>query len=295
MSLPHLRRCFCSSAHSFPQPHAFYGFKPPKAHEFESASKKLEKLPLTTLVDALWTLKYPSPMIHGINKITKEPQTINHVGLAITLRFVPFRNDLMTLKPAKYESPEYKAFAMVNSDEMRDYKCSIVMETVGKYESIGGDIKLSMLKNSKNVCSIVCDGGIRDIETVQAYNIPIYASSITCKQGPATQIPWSMNEVVCVGNVVCAPYDYVVADEYNVIVVPQCNVNAVIGIAEVREAIEEIIKTEIEKNSDDTSIIPNYYPFSTPLTEENNLALVELLKKYNRWEHIQSLQNDIFS
>eukprot|EP01083_Nonionella_stella_P312708 1119449_1 len=110
------------------------------------------------------------------------------------------------------------------------------METVGPYESVGGDIKLSMLKNSTNISTIICDGGIRDIDTVKQYNIPIYASSITCKQGPATQIPWSVNEVININNnIACTPFDFVVADQYNVIIVPQYNINKVIGIADVRE------------------------------------------------------------
>ena len=280
---------------SISQPHGYYGFTAPTLETYTSSTNKLKTLPLTTIVDALWTLKYPQPMIHDIKKITKEQQTDNHVGLAITVRFIPWRNDLMPLKPKGYESPEYAAFSMVTSSGT-DYKYSIVMETVGPYESIGGDIKLSMLKQNKNIASIICDGGIRDIDTVKEYDIPIYASSITCKQGPATQIPWSVNEVINLpGNVAVAPYDFIVADEYNVVVVPQVCVDKVIGIADVRETIEEVIKMEIENNGDNTSIIPNYYPFPTPTNQGNHNKLVELLKKYKKWDEVQAMQNDIFS
>eukprot|EP00483_Globobulimina_turgida_P011402 UN11424 len=252
MALSHLRRYFCSNkapiTQNIKQPHGYYAFKPPDPNTYLSTTSKLKVLPLTTIVDALWTLKYPQPMVHGINKITKEEQYENYVGLAITLRFVPFRNDLMSYKPNGYDSPEYYAFNMVDNGA-NNYKYSIAMETVGQYESIGGDIKLSMLKNSKNISTIICDGGIRDIGTVATYNIPIYASSITCKQGPSTQIPWSVNEVINLnGNIVCCPFDYIVADKYNVIVVPQLNVNQVIGIADIRETIEEGLKLEIDNN-----------------------------------------------
>merc|ERR1719445_2373173 len=145
---------------------------------------------------------------------------------------------------------------------MNGYECTLVMQTVGKYESIGGDIKLSMLKNCKNLSALVCDGGIRDIETVKTYNIPIYASSVTCKQGPATQIPWTCNDVIAVGgDIACAPFDYVIGDEHNVIIVPQNNVDTIICIAEIRETVEECIKMEIGNN---TQRIPDFYPFATP-------------------------------
>eukprot|EP01083_Nonionella_stella_P017025 47539_1 len=300
-NLNHIRRCFSSinqsivTGTSHAQPHGYYNFKAPQWNSYLSAMEKLKKLPLTTIVDALWTLQYPQPMLQGINKITTESQTENHVGLAITLRFVPYRNDLMNYKPKGYESPEYFAFNMVEH-EANGYKYSIVMETVGAYESVGGDIKLSMLQSSQNLSCIVCDGGIRDIETVQHYNIPIYAASVTCKQGPATQIPWSVNEVICLNNnIVCTPYDYIVADKYNVVVVPQCNVDKVIQIADIRETIEDVIKLEVDKNSDTVSIIPHYYPFPTPLTRKANAKLVDLLKQYNKWDHIESMQKDVFS
>ena len=204
----------------------------------------------------------------------------------------------MLLKPKGPESPEYFAFNLVDRNNRDKYKYSIVMETCGPYESIGGDIKLSMLTKSLSISCIISDGGIRDIDTVSEYNIPIYVSSITCKQAPATQIPWSVNEVInLTGNVACGPYDFVVADQYNVVIVPQACINKVIGIADIRENIEEVIKMETEGKDHHTlqEIIPNYYPFLTPMNSGNHPKLVKLLKKYKKWEEITAMQNEIFS
>ena len=73
-------------------------------------------------------------------------------------------------------------------------------------------------------------------------------------------------------------------------------VNKVINIANIREMIEDVIKLEIDENDNNNnnlSVIPNYYPFPTPITESSNIKLVELLKKYNKWEQIQSMQSQI--
>ena len=75
---------------------------------------------------------------------------------------------------------------------------------------------------------------------------------------------------------------------------PQLSVDKVIGIANIRESIEDVIKMEIENNNENQSIIPNYYPFPTPVNQQNNAKVVELLKKYNKWEDIDKMQRDIF-
>ena len=63
----------------------------------------------------------------------------------------------------------------------------ICISAVGSNDSIGGDIKLSIL-NDNSSAGLITDGSVRDIETISKnYNFPVWGYSATCKQGPATQ------------------------------------------------------------------------------------------------------------
>ena len=77
------------------------------------------------------------------------------VGRAVTLRFVPQRPDIAASKPAGTESPEYEAFEQTGPNEC------VVMESVGPWESVGGDIKFLRLKQL-GCAGLVTDGSVRD-------------------------------------------------------------------------------------------------------------------------------------
>ena len=63
-------------------------------------------LPLTTIIDALWTLNYPQSQLNGLQKMTDDNNIA--IGYATTLRFVPFRPDIITTyKAGGSNSPEY--------------------------------------------------------------------------------------------------------------------------------------------------------------------------------------------
>ncbi len=208
---------------------------------------KLGELPTQTLIDGLWVENWPQAMIHGARPIFPGQKM---VGRAVTLRFVPHRPDVLADKPKAEESPEYVAFELCGPNEV------LVASSVGPWESIGGDIKFFRLAQ-REVGGLVTDGSVRDTTELKDYGFPVFAHSSTAKQGPAVMQPWGVNEVITCGGVVVRPGDAIIGDNDGVVVVPAAMADRVLEIAAEREAVENVIKTELKRNPGSPG---KYYP-----------------------------------
>ncbi len=227
-------------------------------HISDEKLEVLRAIPTQTLIDAQWVKGWPMSFIEGALPLQ---QGQHMAGRAVTLRFVPHRPDLADDKPKGSDSAEYVAIEMCGPGEV------LVIDAMGwKYSSVGGDIKfLRMMQLGAG--GLVTDGGVRDSVSLKEYGFPVYSASLTAKQGPAEFWPWQVNDAIQCGGVLVRPGDAVVGDDDGVVVVPQAIVDEVIEIAHQREAVEEVVKAqlEIEKCSPG-----KYYPFN-----ENTWALYE--------------------
>ena len=227
-------------------------------HISDETLEALRAIPTQTLIDAQWVKGWPMSFIEGALPLQ---QGQHMAGRAVTLRFVPHRPDLADDKPKGSDSAEYVAIEMCGPGEV------LVIDAMGwKYSSVGGDIKfLRMMQLGAG--GLVTDGGVRDSVSLKEYGFPVYSASLTAKQGPAEFWPWQVNDAIQCGGVLVRPGDAVVGDDDGVVVVPQSIVDEVIEIAHQREAVEEVVKAqlEIEKCSPG-----KYYPFN-----ENTWKLYE--------------------
>merc|ERR1712238_544715 len=181
--------------------------------------EKLGKLSTQALVDGLWVMGWPNAQIDGTKALHSSHKC---VGRAVTLQFVPARPDIAQDKPPAGESPEYEAFEKCGPNEV------LVMKSVGKWDSVGGDIKFLRLQQ-RNIGGLVTDGSVRDTD-----------------------------DVISIGGVTVRPGDAIVGDQDGVVVVPAKVADTVYSIAHGREEIEEIIKEELTKNPGPPG---KFYPF----------------------------------
>lgn len=212
--------------------------------------KVLREIPTQTLIDALWVKGWPMTYIEGARPLQPGQKM---AGRAVTLRFVPHRPDLAADKPKGDKSAEYVAIELCGPGEV------LVIDAMGwKYSSIGGDIKFMRLKQ-RNAGGLVTDGAVRDSKALKEYGFPVYCASTTAKQGPAEFWPWQVNDCIQCGRVLVRPGDAVVGDDDGVVVVPRSMVDEVIDIAREREAVEEVIKAQLEVEQCSPG---KYYPFN---------------------------------
>jgi regulator of RNase E activity RraA len=209
---------------------------------------RLGSLSTQALVDGLWVMGWPNAQIDGSRALHASHKCC---GRAVTLQFMPARPDIAQDKPAGGESPEYEAFEKCGPNEV------LVMASVGKWDSVGGDIKFLRLKQ-RNIGGLVTDGSVRDTDEVISYGFPTFSYSTTARQGPAFMQPWKCNDIISIGGIAVRPGDAIVGDQDGVVCVPAKVAETVYGIAHGREEIEEIIKEELTKNPGPPGI---YYPF----------------------------------
>lgn len=219
---------------------------------------KLGTLSTQALIDGLWVMGWPTSHIMGARPLTEgQPKTI---GRAITIQFVPQRPDIMKDKPAGMDSPEYEAFELAGPKEV------IVMNSVGPWESVGGDIKFLRLMQKK-VAGLVTDGSVRDTAVLRGYGFPVFCHSTTPRQGPHVHQPWACNLVINCGGVTVRPGDAIIGDQDGAVVIPAAVAQEVYDIAHSREIIEDVVKTELEQNPGPPG---RYYPFHSKMIKEDS-------------------------
>lgn len=209
---------------------------------------KLGGLSTQALVDGLWVMGWPNSQIDAARPLSPKMKC---VGRAVTLRFVPARPDIAAQKPPGGESPEYEAFEKCGPNDV------LVMASVGKTESVGGDIKFLRLKQLA-IGGLVTDGSVRDTDEIINYGFPCFAYSTTARQGPAAMQPWECNGVISCDGVTVRPGDAVIGDQDGVVVVPAAAADKVYNIAHGREVIEGIVKEELTMNPGPPG---KFYPF----------------------------------
>ena len=228
--------------------------------------KKFRGIPTQTIVDALWVMGWPNAALPSSIKPVLPPSddynSSSTAGQAVTLRFVPQRPDIANDKPVGIESPEYEAFELCDPDTV------LVASSVGPFDSIGGDIKFLRLAQ-KQAAGVVTDGSVRDTEILSTYGVPIFSNGSTARQGPAFMQPWEVNSVLNIGGVAVRPGDIVVGDSDGVVVVPLSVHEEVLEIATEREAVEEVIRDELEENPGSPG---KYYPFKPPIALSSPLG-----------------------
>lgn len=219
-------------------------------HISDDTLEVLRSIPTQTLIDAQWVKGWPMSFIEGALPLQ---QGQHMAGRAVTLRFVPHRPDLAADKPKGADSAEYVAIELCGPGEV------LVIDAMGwKFSSVGGDIKfLRMMQLGAG--GLVTDGGVRDSVSLKEYGFPVYSASLTAKQGPAEFWPWQVNDAIQCGGVLVRPGDAIVGDDDGVVVVPQSIVDEVIEIAHQREAVEEVVKAQLEIERCSPG---KYYPFN---------------------------------
>ena len=181
------------------------------------------------------------------------------VARAVTVRYLPARPDFDDMKPKNEKSPEYAAFELAGSGDV------IVMDSMEtSLMSIGGDIKFLRLKQ-RGIDGLICDGGVRDMGSVEKYNIRIWAYGKTSNLGTKIGTPFSTNEPVKVDGILVMPGDYIVADDDGVVVVPRQISKEVANAAIEYDKLEGWIKDKLDQQN----LSPGkYYPPDEKTYEE---------------------------
>lgn len=190
------------------------------------------------------------------------------VGRARTLRFIPFRPDLFKQHGGGFNAQK-RAFDSVEPGEV------LVVEARGERGTgTVGDV-LALRAQVRGAAGIVTDGGVRDFDVVNGFDIPVFS------QGPhpsvlgRRHVPWETDVTIACGGAAVQPGDVIVGDGDGVIVIPPALVEEVVAEAVVQEAEDAWVADQVAAGASVDGLFPmnaewraKYERAQEPATEE---------------------------
>jgi regulator of RNase E activity RraA len=110
-----------------------------------------------------------------------------------------------------------------------------------------------------NVCAVVADGPVRDIDEARDLDFPIFTNQLTCLTARGRVVEKATNVPVQIGDATISPGDYVVADGSAIIAIAPAQVEAVLEAAEAIVAREALMVAEIAKNVPMSEVLGGNY------------------------------------
>lgn len=140
------------------------------------------------------------------------------VGQAVTLQFMPMRNDIgSTVAQEEYErtSALWHVLDVIEPGDILMIAAKGDMQT-----GCLGEMLLSYLKGRGGVGAVV-DGCVRDWPNIKELDIPLWVKGFTPNYATQSTLnPWAYNVAVDLCNVLVLPGDVILADEDGVVCVP---------------------------------------------------------------------------
>lgn len=165
------------------------------------------------------------------------------IGPAVTISFLPVRNDLMDPEKHSLGPAIYRATAKHDPTG-----AVLVMASNGfTRTSLGGGTKLSRVENL-GMAGILADGMLRDYEELNTYNFASYTRGETVRAGGNEIQPYLADVAVAFGGVTVVPGDVIFANGSTAVVIPGVEAETILtkarGIMQKMDQVKESLKAE---------------------------------------------------
>jgi regulator of RNase E activity RraA len=210
--------------------------------------ERLRHISTPTLTTQLLKLGFRNTYLHGLRPLCPETRM---VGIAVTVRFAPAREDvatLATLGDPKY--PQRHAIEHIQPGEV------LVMDCRGLTSAAAaGDILVARLR-ARGAAGLVADGGIRDYVAVQHLGLPVYAAGPSAPAHVVRHVAVDTNVPIGCAEVLVMPGDVMVGDAEGVVCIPRSAVEAVAAHGLEQEELEAFLLEKVKRGAP----LPGTYP-----------------------------------
>lgn len=236
--------------------------RPPLAPE---TLERLNRVATATLTTQLFKLGFRNTYLTGLRPMASGQRM---VGEALTLRFVPGREDLSTFE--HITRPDYPQRAAIEACGPGQV---LVVEGRGvEGAAIGGDIFVTRLK-VRGAAGYVVDACVRDSASMQSVGLPVYARGTAAPPHPARHFAADWNVPIGVCEVLVMPGDILVGDADGVAVIPRHLVDDVARTSAELDDLEAFVLEKIRAGA----AVPGTYP-----PDEKTRAEYEAQRKTRR-------------
>jgi 5-oxopent-3-ene-1,2,5-tricarboxylate decarboxylase / 2-hydroxyhepta-2,4-diene-1,7-dioate isomerase len=215
--------------------------------------ERLGRVAVATLSVQLRKRGFDDASIDGVRPLVPGRRL---VGVARTLRFVPFRPDLFAAHGGGYNAQK-RAVDTIRPGEV------LVMEarrdaTAGTL----GDI-LALRAEVRGAAGIITDGAARDAAAIAALDLPVYTSGRHPAVLGRRHVPWETDVTIACGGATVQVGDVIVADDDGAVVIPPGLVEEVLADAERQEREETWIAARVGEGAG----LKGLYPLAGPWRE----------------------------
>ena len=196
------------------------------------------------------------------------------VGTAVTLQFLPKREDVITGHVEEEQEVTSALWAAVIAAQEGDV---LVVDARGNMQTgCLGEMLMTAI-HAKGARGLVVDGCVRDTPLAKDLGLPLFLRGGTPHNaGHFEMYPWDYNVAIGCGNILVLPGDIIVGDDDGVVVVPPRVAEEVIDYCQKRETRETFERIKLQETGD----IERYYPMDE-----------EAQKEYQEWLRNQGLED----
>jgi regulator of RNase E activity RraA len=210
--------------------------------------ERLRRVATATLSTQLFKLGFRNTYLTGLRPVCAG---LRMVGEALTLRFVPAREDLATFENiTRADYPQRAAIESCGPGQV------LVVEGRGiESAAIGGDIYLNRLK-VRGAAGCIVDGCVRDFASIRELGFPVYARGPASPPHPARHLAVAWNVPVGCCEVLVMPGDILVGDDDGVVCIPRHLADEVARTGADLDALEAFVLEKIRAGA----AVPGTYP-----------------------------------
>lgn len=209
---------------------------------------RLGRVATATLTTQLFKLGFRNTFLPGLRALNPG---LRMVGEALTLRFVPGREDLATFD--NITRPDYPQRAAIEA--CRPGQVLVVEGRGVESAAIGGDIYMTRLR-MRGAAGCVVDGCVRDFASVQTLGLPVYARGAASPPHPARHLAVDWNVPIACSEVLVMPGDVLVGDADGVVCIPRHLADEVSRTAADLDELEAFVLEKIKAGA----AVPGTYP-----------------------------------
>ena len=171
-----------------------------------------------------------------LNTLKAVSPGMNFAGTAMTVREIIAQFGTFT-------SADFRVGAIIDAAQAGDV---VVIDMAGTKCSTWGGMA-SLAAKQKGIEGVLVDGGVRDLEEMIEFDFPVFARHLVPTTGRSRLKVETINEPICLDDVIVEPGDLIVADGTGVVCLPKANAADLVSRAEEMQCDDEAAVAEIRK------------------------------------------------
>jgi regulator of RNase E activity RraA len=200
--------------------------------------EQLRHISTATLTTQLFKLGFRNTFLSGVRPLNP---ALRMAGEAVTVRFVPAREDLATFEAIGQPGyPQRKAIDELEPGQVLVLDCRNIDSSAA-----GGEILMSRLK-ARGAAGAVTDGAMRDYVSIQKLGFPVFAKNMAATAHVHKHWAVDVNVPVGCAEVLIMPGDIMVGDDEGVVCIPRHVVEKVAQSGLEMEVLEAFVLEKVQ-------------------------------------------------